>query len=244
MSESVSRIHPVIATAAGSVIVLCAVGVGVLTGIIPSSFSKSSDNAPVAITAAPQPEAAAPAKAETAAKSEVPAAKPAPTKAASAPAPRRTAETHRAPAPVATTMEPAAPSEPVRVASAEPPVQYTPPPPPAPRVCTECGTVVDVNVIEQKGEGSGVGAVAGAVLGGLLGNQIGQGNGRKLATVAGVAGGVLAGHQAERQIKASKRYDVTVRMEDGTVRHFPYDVAPPVRAGEPVRVVDGNLAPR
>lgn len=39
----------------------------------------------------------------------------------------------------------------------------------------------------------------GAVLGGLVGNQIGSGNGRKLATVAGVIGGGLIGNQIANQ---------------------------------------------
>jgi hypothetical protein len=39
----------------------------------------------------------------------------------------------------------------------------------------------------------------GAVVGGLLGNQVGGGNGRKLATVAGVIGGGLLGNQIANQ---------------------------------------------
>ena len=40
-----------------------------------------------------------------------------------------------------------------------------------------------------------VGIGVGAVVGGLLGNQIGGGNGKKLATVAGVIGGGMLGNQ-------------------------------------------------
>ena len=39
----------------------------------------------------------------------------------------------------------------------------------------------------------------GAVVGGLLGNQVGSGNGRKLATVAGVIGGGFLGNQIANQ---------------------------------------------
>lgn len=50
------------------------------------------------------------------------------------------------------------------------------------------------------------GTIAGAVVGGLLGNQIGGGSGKKLATVAGAAGGAYAG----RRIQASRQEANTV----------------------------------
>jgi outer membrane lipoprotein SlyB len=98
-----------------------------------------------------------------------------------------------------------------------------------------------VNVIQQQGEGSGLGAVAGGVAGALLGNQVGGGSGRKIATVAGAAGGAYAGHQIEKHVKTTKRYDVVVRMDDGSTRTFPYENEPAFRAGSKVKVVDGAL---
>ncbi|HEX6003803.1 MAG TPA: glycine zipper 2TM domain-containing protein [Burkholderiales bacterium] len=208
MSETQSRLNPLLATAAIAVIIFSAVGVGVMTGLIPSSMSKSSE---------------VQAQADTAKTEPVPA--PAP-RHAPAPAPRRSVA---AEAPKRTTHEP------TRVASAPPA------PAPAPRICANCGSVEAVNVIEQQGEGSGLGAVAGGVAGALLGNQIGGGSGRKIATVAGAAGGAYAGHQIEKRVKSTKRYDVVVRMEDGAVRTFPYETEPAFRAGERVKVVEGRL---
>lgn len=200
MPETQSRTHPLIVIAAIAVIVFSAVGVGVMTGIIPSSISKSAE-----VQTPPQTDTA---------KTE-----PAPL--------HKKAATH-APA------KRAAANEPVRVASA---------PPAPPRVCANCGSVEAVNVIEQQGEGSGLGAVAGGVAGALLGNQIGGGSGRKIATVAGAAGGAYAGHQIEKHVKTTKRYDVVVRMEDGTTRTFPYDAEPAFRVGAKVKVVEGGLVP-
>lgn len=207
MSETQGRTNPLIAAAAVAVIIFSAVGVGVMTGFIPSSSSKTA-------------EVQAPAKADTAqsqptAKQSEPASS----------APRKTVSEAPKKAPA---------HEPARVASA-------PPAPPAPRVCANCGSVEAVNVIEQQGEGSGLGAVAGGVAGALLGNQIGGGSGRKIATVAGAAGGAYAGHQIEKRVKTTKRYDVVVRMEDGSVRNFPYDSEPAFRPGAKVRVVEGAL---
>lgn len=113
---------------------------------------------------------------------------------------------------------------------------------PAPAaVCNNCGRVEAVNVQTVAGEGSGLGAVAGGVAGALLGNQVGRGTGKKVATVAGAAGGAFAGHQVEKYAKSGKRFDVVVRMDDGSSRTFPYENEPGFSAGQKVRVVEGKL---
>ena len=83
--------------------------------------------------------------------------------------------------------------------------------------------------------------MAGGVVGGLLGNQVGGGTGKKIATVAGAAGGAYAGHQAEKHLKSTTRYDVTVKMDDGSLRTFSYDTQPAFQPGSKVRVVNGTL---
>lgn len=108
-------------------------------------------------------------------------------------------------------------------------------------VCNNCGVVSEVRAIKQKGEGSGLGAIAGGVVGGLLGNQVGGGSGQKIATVAGAAGGAYAGHQIEKNVKSTTRYDVIVNMDDGSVRSFAYDGQPAFQAGAKVKVVNGAL---
>lgn len=111
----------------------------------------------------------------------------------------------------------------------------------APAVCNTCGRVEAVNAQQVAGEGSGLGAVLGGVAGAVIGNQIGRCTGRKVATVAGAAGGALAGHQIEKQTKSGRRFEVVVRMEDGSSRLFPYDTEPGFRTGDKVRVVEGRL---
>jgi len=216
MAETTHRTNPLIATAAVAVIVFSAVGVGVMTGLIPSSMSKNAEVQAPMKAEAPKAEPVQPQKQSSAAQAPKRSA-PSETRSAPAEPPKRTAS-----------------NEPARVASA-------PPAPPAPRICANCGSVEAVNVIEEKGEGSGLGAVAGGVAGALLGNQIGGGSGRKIATVAGAAGGAYAGHQIEKHVKSTKRYDVVVRMEDGSVRTFPYDTEPAFRPGARVKVVEGTL---
>jgi outer membrane lipoprotein SlyB len=221
-----NKINPLVAIAAVSIIIFSAVGVGVMTGVIPSS---KSDQSAVPVTAAPTP---APQAAAT------PAAAPAP---ASSPA----TETAPAETPKKVVKKAAPKHESTHVASAEPRYAQNessaPPPPPAPRVCGNCGSVVAVNTVKHQGEGSGLGAVGGAVIGGVLGNQIGRGSGRTAATVIGAVGGGVAGNAAEKHYKSNESFNVSVRMDDGSTRSFAYKEEPAFRAGDKVKVVDGAL---
>jgi outer membrane lipoprotein SlyB len=198
MSGTQSRVSPIVAIAAVSLIIFSAVGVGVMTGVIPKSFSKEADKSGVSTvtTGAAQPAQAA-----------------------------NQASAQGAQSPKAS---------PTRVAAAEAPKSVSP-------VCADCGKVTTVQMVEQEGEGTGLGAVAGGVVGGVLGNQIGHGTGRKIATVAGAAGGAYVGHQAEKSMKSTKRWDVAVRMESGDTRMFTFDREPIVRVGDYVKVRDGTL---
>jgi outer membrane lipoprotein SlyB len=223
MSETQRRIHPLTAAAAIAVIVFSAVGVAVMTGAIPSSTSREAP-APIAATEAPAPKPAAAEPAPVTRAAPSPAAEPAPARRA---APAKEPVRKSAPAEQRVAQAPAATPAPARAA-----------------VCQECGIVDSIQVTEQQGEGTGLGAVAGGVAGGLLGSQIGGGSGKKIATVAGAAAGAYGGHQVEKHLKSTKRWDVRVFMEDGSTRTITHDTEPAFKPGDQVRVVDGKLAPR
>jgi outer membrane lipoprotein SlyB len=87
------------------------------------------------------------------------------------------------------------------------------------------GTVQSVRAIQQKGEGTGAGAVIGGVLGGVLGHQVGGGTGKDLATVGGAVGGGVLGHQIEKNVRGKTVYEVTVRMDNGSLRTFTQSTA-------------------
>lgn len=117
-------------------------------------------------------------------------------------------------------------------------------PAPAPKVaaapvCHDCGVIESVRAVTKKGEGSGVGAVAGGVIGAALGNQVGGGNGRKAMTVIGAVGGGVAGHEIEKRAKSTTVHQVTIRMDDGSVRTLEQASAPAV--GARVQVEGGKL---
>lgn len=107
--------------------------------------------------------------------------------------------------------------------------------------CENCGVIESVREIAAKGEGSGLGAAGGAVVGGLLGHQVGGGSGKQIATVIGAVGGAVAGNEVEKRVKATKSYDITVRLDDGSVRVINEVNPPSWRNGDRVRIVDGAI---
>ncbi len=135
-----------------------------------------------------------------------------------------------APLPVASTAPFAVPPAPTYSSSA-----------PLPPICRDCGVVQAVNEVSVEPKGSGGGAVAGGVVGGIIGNQIGKGATRDIATVLGAVGGAYAGNHIEKSTKESKRYDVTVRFEDGSTRTFSSDSPPAWHSGDRVRLQNGAL---
>jgi outer membrane lipoprotein SlyB len=116
-----------------------------------------------------------------------------------------------------------------------------PEPPPAPRVCRECGTITAVTPIEKKGDSSGAGAVIGGIVGGVLGHQVGGGRGKDVATVAGALGGALVGNEIEKNKGSVTSWEVRVRLDDGSNRVMRFDTEPSWRVGDKVRVENGKL---
>lgn len=228
-NNSPNRIHPLVAGAALSVMLVSLTGIAAITGLIPNSHSTAalqSAETPVATSVGAAAAATSPAAlVESKADEETQAAKAKPVK-----------EEKRSYAPRQTQ---ASQAQPRRTASADQPAVAQ-----APAICHSCGRVESVQAIQQAAQPSGVGMVAGAVLGGVLGNQVGGGNGRKIATVAGAVGGGYAGNEIERRTRATTTYQVRVRMEGGEVRTFPFAEQPGWSAGDRVRVVDGQLTSR
>lgn len=233
-SPSSNRIHPLVAAASVSLILVSAVGVAAMTGMLPNSHSSS---APATVATVPPPPAIetpvaaqTPAAAEAKAETKAQATDKDTVKRASAPAAEK-------PAPRPTSTASTQTRTPTYADNSRVTAQ-------APAICYDCGRVESVNAIQSQGEPSGVGMIAGGVIGGLLGNQVGGGNGRKVATVAGAVGGGYAGHQIEKQQRTVTSYQVRVRMEDGAVRTFSYDNQPHWGAGDRVRIIDGQLRSR
>lgn len=232
-----NKLHPLITTAAIAVTAVSVLGAVVL---VTNQVSARHAAAPVDAVAAAMP---APAPTETTAPSVTAKATAAP-RVTDAPRPTTRASNHSQARVSASPQQEPAP----QMAQAPTAVPYPPPPvtmeqPVSPaaqnRICVDCGTVTSVREVKTPGEGSGIGAVAGGVLGGVIGNQFGRGNGKDATRILGAIGGAVAGHQIEKQARATSRYEVTVRMEDGSLRTLTRTGDPGVKAGDRIRV-DGD----
>ncbi|MDR5732334.1 glycine zipper 2TM domain-containing protein [Caballeronia sp. LZ025] len=205
------RLHPLVATAAGAVIVASLAATAAITGVFPRASSTSAQN--------PQTQTAAVAQQHA-----VPPATP-------AAAPAQPVVQQPAPQPVQ--------QAPVQPAPAQP--SYAQQPPPKAAYCSTCGTVESISAVRREGHGTGIGAVGGAVAGGVVGNQFGRGGGRTAMTLLGALGGGLAGNSVEKHIRSETDYSVRVRMENGKTRYFTYKQQPPFAQGQHVRVRNGVL---
>ncbi len=109
----------------------------------------------------------------------------------------------------------------------------------------EYGRVTNVEVIRtQEPGGSGTaGAIIGGVAGAVIGNQIGRGTGKDLATIAGGIGGAVAGNaigkNANTQVKDT--YRVSVQVDGGAYRTYDMGAAVDLRAGDRVRIENGQV---
>ncbi len=257
MDSTSTKLHPLLAVAAVSVTAASLAAIGFLTGLLPGSGTQKSpkveEPAPVvALAATPAPTIAVPVAEPPPAQIEktpepIPAKKPVtkPIVRHSKPVLAAKPVAHTAtggtavppPVPTAQNLPPVPPD--YRPASAS-----LPPVPPVPPTCRECGTIESVREIAvQPTQGPGIGAVAGGILGGVLGHQVGSGRGNDAATVLGAIGGAVAGHQIERTQRKTVRYEVAVRMDDGTTQTLSAENAPAWRGGERVKVVNGVVMP-
>lgn len=223
METTRSPLHPLLTVAAISVTVLSAAGVAALTGMIPQSSSQP------AVIEAPQVSPPAPMAAP------IPAPQPAVKKALvrRAPAPAEPAVYREFGDPVVLTQAPAATPAPA-VEVAKPTAQIG-----------VLGVVQDVQEVKEPGESKGAGVIAGGLAGGILGNKIAGGgsNTRKVMTLLGVAGGAWAGNQVEKQARATKHWELTVRLDDGSTQKIRSENETFWHAGDRVRMVDGKLQP-
>jgi uncharacterized protein YcfJ len=220
MNTTASRIHPLMAAAAASVIIVSLTGAAAITGMLPSSRSAPEPQAAALAPTAGMPLAAPLATGQLQAAAQTQAQYAAPLAAgqmlAAAPnqypqaapmvvsaAPGTTTYVQTPNAPTVIVKQEAAPAVKTVVQK--------------PRVVER---VVERRVVEHRpvryeqptyrqasapapapapAQPNYVGIGTGAVIGGLIGNQIGGGNGKKLATVAGIIGGGYLGNEVAKR---------------------------------------------
>lgn len=107
--------------------------------------------------------------------------------------------------------------------------------------CLECGVVQSVNAVKVKGKPNYVGAIAGGVAGAALGSQVGKGDGNTAATVVGAVGGAVAGREIEKRVRSTTRYDVAVKLNDGTLKTVSFENDPGFKVGSKVKLSGETL---
>jgi outer membrane lipoprotein SlyB len=252
------RLHPLIAVAAGTVIVASLAATAAITGVFPKASSsgvRSDQSQTAQVAAQPVVDSAAPANGARLGSQQQPAqpAQPSPpeqvpTAQAAQSAPGQVPYTGQAGEPSYAAQQPYGQS-PVQqqYASRQPQLAqqpYAQPQQPSGQsaYCSTCGTVESIAEMRHEGRGTGIGAVGGALAGGLVGNQFGRGTGRAAMTVLGAVGGGFAGNSVEKHLRSNTSYQVRVRMENGHLRYFNYREPPPFQRGERVHLEHGALA--
>jgi len=132
----------------------------------------------------------------------------------------------------------AAPVAPLAQAAEAPRSYEAPKPAPLPGVG---GVIESVQEIEQKGENPIAGPIIGGIAGAVLGHQFGEGRGKTVSTAVGAGAGILGGKVVEQKVRATKHWEVTVRLDDGSTKTISSESQPAWHAGERVRVVDGQI---
>ena len=107
--------------------------------------------------------------------------------------------------------------------------------------CLECGVVQSVSTVNVKGKPNYIGAIAGGVAGAALGSQVGKGDGNTAATVVGAVGGAVAGREIEKRVRSSTRYDVVVKLNNGTQKTVSFEAEPGFKAGSRVKLSGETL---
>ncbi|MGK5007714.1 glycine zipper 2TM domain-containing protein [Janthinobacterium sp. LB2P70] len=215
MTTTTKSLHPLVLAAAVAVLLFCGVGTAALMGWLPSS---QGDSQPLAASTSAEQMASLQAN-------QPPAnLQPAGAQPLAALPPQQQQQQQQ---------------QPVRQPQPQPQQQYAAAP--APQVCSNCGVIEAIHEVNTRAEGSGVGAAGGAVVGGLLGNQVGGGHGKQLATVLGAVGGAVAGNQIEGSVRATRSYNIVVRLDNGKTRTVHQSAAPNWRQGDRVRIVNGGL---
>jgi uncharacterized protein YcfJ len=213
IKTTTNRIHPLMAAAAASVIVVSLVGTAAITGILPSSNSAPSPQAAALLTSqngyAPAPASAygQPMQAQPIRSQPLPSQLQAQQIGYTQPVqgqvayaqPVQGAYAQPAAAMYAQAAPAAAPA-PAPVVIKETIIKEVPAKQAAPKPRTVVHHTYARNdyyapAPRPAPQPNYIGIGTGAVIGGLIGNQVGGGNGKKLATVAGIIGGGMIGNQ-------------------------------------------------
>lgn len=100
----------------------------------------------------------------------------------------------------------------------------------------EQGTVESVRVVTIQAESNGVGTLAGGVIGGIAGSGVGGGRGQAVGAVLGAVIGGVAGQKIEENAGTRPGLEITVKLDNGTLRAYVQEGDEEFKAGDRVRI--------
>lgn len=106
------------------------------------------------------------------------------------------------------------------------------------------GYVESVREVKLEGTRSGVGPAAGAVAGGVAGSTVGHGTGSVLAAIAGALVGGLAGQTVEQGVTSRRGFEVTVKLDNGSMVAITQEGDELFRPGDRVRILSDGATSR
>jgi outer membrane lipoprotein SlyB len=101
------------------------------------------------------------------------------------------------------------------------------------------GVVESVRSVKLEGTKTPIGTVAGGAIGGIAGGSVGNG-GRTSAVVAviGAVAGALAGSAIEEGVTRKDAYEITVKLDGGSMIAIVQEADEAFKAGDKVRIVE------
>jgi outer membrane lipoprotein SlyB len=102
------------------------------------------------------------------------------------------------------------------------------------------GVVESVRSVKLEGTKSPVGTVAGGAVGGVAGSSIGGGKGSIIGAVIGAVAGGLAGSGIEEAVTRKDAFEITIKLDGGSLVSIVQEADEKFAAGDRVRIVENG----
>jgi len=102
------------------------------------------------------------------------------------------------------------------------------------------GVVESVRTVKLEGTRTPVGTATGAVIGGVAGSTIGDGKGSAISAVIGAVAGGLLGSAAEEGLTRKDAFEITVKLENGSLVAIVQEATEKFAPGDNVRLIENG----
>jgi outer membrane lipoprotein SlyB len=102
------------------------------------------------------------------------------------------------------------------------------------------GVVESVRTVKLEGTRTPVGTATGAVIGGVAGSTVGDGKGSAIAAVIGAVAGGLLGSAAEEGLTRKDAFEITVKLENGSLVAIVQEATEKFAPGDNVRLIENG----